>query len=313
MSKSGFLTYRQGLTIAVPGSRRRTERFGWNPAPGALTRLTAGLRGAVRSGEMLIRESIVSNLILIAWLTYSFTAGLASGVHSGVMRRELSVSRAAKRFVDIIGSLFGLMLLSPIMMLAALAIKLDSEGPVFFTQMRVGLNRRKAPQRDEGGNIAHQEHNRERRRRNLYGKPFKVYKFRSMIDNAEKKSGPIWAARNDPRVTRVGALLRKSRFDEVPQLVNVLRGEMSLVGPRPERPVFIESFVRDISEYAMRLDVKPGITGLAQVVNGYDTSVSSVRAKVRQDLSYINSWSLLKDIKILMQTVIVVITGKGAF
>lgn len=203
--------------------------------------------------------------------------------------------------------------MSPIFLITAIAIKLDSPGPVFFKQLRVGIDRRRGNRRSSGSDTIDERRNRDRRRGNSFGRPFRVYKFRSMVDNAEKKSGPIWASENDPRITRVGCFMRKTRLDEFPQLINVLKGEMSLVGPRPERPMFVEKLSSDVTDYTKRLRVKPGITGLAQVRNGYDTSVSSVRRKVMYDLHYIKNCSIWHDIKILLQTVVVVITGKGAF
>jgi lipopolysaccharide/colanic/teichoic acid biosynthesis glycosyltransferase len=232
------------------------------------------------------------------------------------LRKEISLivsCRWIKRTIDILGAGIGLIILSPLFALVGLAVKLDSDGPVFFVQTRVGRNRRTVSRRVNPFVMSEERRNRDRRKKDLFGKPFAVYKFRSMVNNAEKKSGPIWATQNDPRITRVGAFLRKTRIDELPQLLNVLRGEMSLVGPRPERPVFVEKLSQDISDYPKRLNVKPGITGLAQVTNGYDTSVSSVKEKVRHDLHYINNWSLLQDVRILLKTVIVVVTGKGAF
>jgi lipopolysaccharide/colanic/teichoic acid biosynthesis glycosyltransferase len=201
----------------------------------------------------------------------------------------------------------------PLFLIIALLIKLDSPGPVFYSQVRVGLNRRKSDRRSANCLVAGEKRRRDRRRQNYHGKPVNVVKFRTMIDNAEKKCGPTWAIENDPRITRVGAFLRKTRLDELPQLFNVLKGDMSLIGPRPERPMFIEDLSQKVDNYTLRLQVKPGITGLAQVENGYDSSVDSVKNKVAYDLHYIKGWSLWQDIKILLKTVVVVITGKGAF
>jgi lipopolysaccharide/colanic/teichoic acid biosynthesis glycosyltransferase len=309
MSKSGFLIYRQGLTLTVSGSRQRTTDGGRR----ATGRLRVVVLGALQTGEMLFRELVLTNLVLLAYMTYALATRVPSAISTTLTLREWSVGKAAKRLIDIVCSLVGIIVLAPVFLLIAITIKLDSAGPVHFTQMRVGLNRRKASARNGNCTFVNERRKRNRRRKDLYGRPFKVYKFRSMVDNAEKRSGPIWATVNDPRITRVGAILRKTRLDEFPQLLNVLKGNMSLVGPRPERPMFIESLSRDISDYPKRLDVKPGITGLAQVITGYDTSISSVRAKVKQDLRYIRSWTLLQDVKILLKTVIVVITGKGAF
>ena len=133
-----------------------------------------------------------------------------------------------------------------------------------------------------------------------------------MVSDAEKSSGPVWAKKNDPRITRLGNILRKSRLDEIPQFLNVLRGEMSLIGPRPERPKFVQELSTQVDDYTRRLEVKPGLTGLAQVSAGYDDSISSVVKKVKSDIEYIDNWSLWMDIKIILKTVKVVLTGKGA-
>jgi lipopolysaccharide/colanic/teichoic acid biosynthesis glycosyltransferase len=261
------------------------------------------------AAELTGRELLFSNTIALMVCMYSAAGHFASAVTGSV---RFSIGTAAKRAIDIIGASLGLMILSPIFLIIAIAIKFDSEGPVFFTQLRVGLNRRSCGRHGKG-RLTVVPRGRDRRRSDCYGRPFNVIKFRSMVEGAERKSGPIWATRNDPRITRVGSFLRKTRVDELPQLINVLLGHMSLVGPRPERPVFVESLTRDIEEYPGRLAVKPGITGLAQITNGYDTSVSSVREKVKHDLQYIADWTLVQDLKILLRTVLVVVTGKGAF
>ena len=133
-----------------------------------------------------------------------------------------------------------------------------------------------------------------------------------MIDNAEGSSGPVWATSDDPRVTKLGSFMRKSRLDEIPQFLNVLSGEMSLVGPRPERPIFVTDLSKEVDNYTRRLEAKPGVTGLAQVESGYDCSLSTVTQKVKYDLEYIDNWSLWLDIKIMLRTVVVVLTGRGA-
>lgn len=191
--------------------------------------------------------------------------------------------RVVKRFMDIAVSFFVLAAGSPVWALVALAIKLDSKGPVFYMQKRVG--------KDE--------------------KIFRVIKFRSMHEGAEKTSGPVWANRSDPRVTRVGRILRRLRIDEVPQLINVLDGDMSLIGPRPERPYFVEQLSQEIPLYKRRLKVRPGITGWAQVKHKYDESVEDVRKKVEYDLYYIENMSLRMDFKIFLNTLMVVMMGKG--
>jgi lipopolysaccharide/colanic/teichoic acid biosynthesis glycosyltransferase len=223
------------------------------------------------------------------------------------------MNQAIKRVMDIIGALVGLTLSLPFLIVLPILIRLDSPGPVFYTQTRVGVNRRRGSRRYcQKAGIAEDNRVRERRRADYFGQPFKVIKFRTMVHDAEKKSGPVWATQNDPRITRIGAFMRKTRLDEIPQFINVLKGEMSLVGPRPERPHFVEDLSTKVAGYTDRLEVKPGITGLAQVENGYDSSVASVAEKVKYDLDYISNWSLWTDIKILLKTVVVVFTGRGA-
>jgi lipopolysaccharide/colanic/teichoic acid biosynthesis glycosyltransferase len=217
-----------------------------------------------------------------------------------------------KRVIDISGSALGLLICLPLFFVVGILIKLDSPGPVFFRQERVGMNRRKRERRILGIKRSKQERKVERRKKNLYGETFYLYKFRTMVVDAEKGCGPIWAKNDDPRITNIGKVLRKTRIDELPQLINVLKGEMSLVGPRPERYHFVRDFIYRIDGYPNRLGVKPGITGLAQVENGYDSCVEDVKLKVNHDLNYIQEWSILKDFKILLKTILVVATGKGA-
>ena len=217
-----------------------------------------------------------------------------------------------KRVTDIVGAVVGLILTLPFWIIVPILVKLDSPGPILYSQTRVGINRRKRQRRVYLKADVGDRRNRERRRTDYLGQPFKLYKFRTMVNNAEKNSGPVWAAKKDPRITRIGSFLRKTRIDEIPQFWNVLKGDMSLVGPRPERPSFVLDLSTKVKGYAHRLDVKPGLTGLAQVENGYDSSLASVVQKVRYDLEYIEKRSFWKDISILLKTVVVVITGKGA-
>lgn len=211
----------------------------------------------------------------------------------------------AKRLFDIVVSLVALTLFGAFLPLLALVITLDSPGPVFYSQERVGLNQRRRHRRgaERGGN--------DRRKVLQPGRPFRVYKLRSMRTDAEVR-GPQLAGQNDPRITRVGRFLRKTRIDELPQFLNVLRGEMSLIGPRPERLVFVRLLEKDVPDFRDRLLVKPGITGLAQVINGYDDDLDSVKRKIQLDKHYINHAGWRQDAKILMSTVGVVIKGEGA-
>lgn len=191
--------------------------------------------------------------------------------------------RAVKRTIDVISSALVLLIGLPIWIVVAIAIKLDSKGPVFYTQERVG--------KDE--------------------KHFPIIKFRTMFTNAESKSGPVWANKKDPRTTRIGKILRRLKIDEIPQLINVLDGNMSLVGPRPERPYFVEQLSREIPLYRRRLKVRPGITGWAQVKHKYDETIDDVRKKVQYDLFYIENMSLRMDFKIMLNTITVILSGKG--
>ena len=200
------------------------------------------------------------------------------GFHQGVYRT------VAKRLFDLICATLLLVLATPLMLFTAVAIALDSRGPVFYRQERVGRA----------------------------GKPFHVLKFRSMRVDAEKDGQPQWAATKDARVTRVGAVIRRFRIDEFPQLLNVLEGEMSLVGPRPERPFFVEQLTREIPYYAVRHSVKPGVTGWAQVRYDYGATVADSLEKLQYDLYYVKNHSLFLDIVILFETIGVVLSGKGA-
>jgi len=222
------------------------------------------------------------------------------------------LSAAAKRILDLTVASIGVVLAFPLFLIVAILIKLTSRGPIFYTQQRIGVNRRRRDNRVYSIAAGDERRSRDRRRENNQGRPFNVIKFRTMVNDAEKISGPVWATKNDARITSLGRFLRKTRIDETPQLFNVLKGEMSMVGPRPERPKFVKDLSARVPDYAERLNVKPGITGQAQVTTGYDTSIESVYEKVKNDVEYIRKWSILTDLKILMKTILVVITGKGA-
>ena len=188
-----------------------------------------------------------------------------------VLRRRFTF---VKEVMDRVLALIGLICFLPVLCVLAVIIKLTSPGPVFFVQQRVG----------KGGRI------------------FGIVKLRTMVTDAERATGPIWAQENDPRITPIGRFLRRTHLDEVPQLINVIKGEMSLVGPRPERPVFVEQFRYQIPHYEVRLSVKPGITGLAQICHTYDETLKDVRKKLAYDLMYVRKMCLMVDIAILLLT-----------
>jgi len=197
--------------------------------------------------------------------------------------RKSRISLAAKRFADIIVSSALLVLVSPLLPLIAIAIYLESGGPIFFRQTRVGHR----------------------------GLEFELLKFRSMVQDAEKH-GPQWATKQDSRVTRVGRFLRKTRLDELPQLINIFRGDMSVVGPRPERKYFCEMLAEKIPYFNLRHSIRPGLTGWAQVRFKYSASLDDAKGKLELDLFYLKNLSLLVDLAILFETVKVVILGRGA-
>jgi sugar transferase (PEP-CTERM system associated) len=189
-----------------------------------------------------------------------------------------------KRMIDVAVSTVGLLLSAPITLLTAAAIKLDSPGPILYRQERVGQ---------------HEE-------------PFIIYKFRSMSQSAEANVGPVWAAQDDPRITRVGKVIRKLRIDEIPQMINVLKGQMSLVGPRPERPFFVQTLNKKIPYYSLRHSIKPGITGWAQICYSYGDSEEDAIEKLQYDLYYMKNMSPLFDLQIIFESLKVVLLGSGA-
>lgn len=208
----------------------------------------------------------------------------ANGLAFGAALVPTPLERSFHRAVSFISAAILTVLLAPLGLLVAIAVKLDSPGSVFYTQERVGLS----------------------------GETFRVIKFRSMRNDAESLSGPVWATTKDTRVTRVGAVLRKLRLDELPQVINVLRGEMCLVGPRPERPVFVRMLEEQITYYDLRHCIPPGITGWAQVCADYGSNVEESRTKLEYDLFYVKNASLLFDATILFKTIKIALCGRGS-
>jgi len=221
--------------------------------------------------------------------TYEIVSGLAKtnqlyGVPFIEVMPEIMPygSKLFKRILDVILSLFFLLIFSPILILIVVLIKFTSKGPILYKQVRVGRN----------------------------SKQFNMYKFRSMVKDAEEY-GPEWAGEKDPRITGIGRIIRKVYMDEFPQLLNVLKNEMSIVGPRPERPYFVEMLSKEIPYYYKRLSVKPGITGWAQIKHKYDSSLDDVKEKLKFDFYYIENMSLKLDFKIMVNTFLVIIFMKG--
>lgn len=207
-----------------------------------------------------------------SWLIFS------DGFKKSMRRRFL------KRFLDILGSLILIMVFSPIMIIFSILIKLESSGPIIFKQDRVGKNK----------------------------KEFHMHKFRSMVNNAEQLTGPVWAGEDDPRITKIGKFIRKYRIDELPQLFDVLKGSMSIVGPRPERMHFIKELEKEIPFYSQRFLVKPGITGWAQVCADYAATVEDTIEKLNYDLFYIKNMTTTMDIIIILRTIKIVLFGRGS-
>jgi lipopolysaccharide/colanic/teichoic acid biosynthesis glycosyltransferase len=215
----------------------------------------------------------------------------------------LTTTDAIRRALNIAIAVTALLLLLPLVLIIAIAVKLSSPGPVFYTQTRVGLNRRRLlppgsryRQTDRGG------------------RPFTIFKFRTMrVCTAAEQPAQVWATPDDPRITRVGRILRQFRLDELPQLVNVLCGDMDIVGPRPEQPAIFARLREEIPGYQARQRVRPGITGWAQINQHYDSSVDDVRNKLAFDLEYISRRSLTEDLRIMLRTLPVVAGGFGGW
>jgi lipopolysaccharide/colanic/teichoic acid biosynthesis glycosyltransferase len=207
----------------------------------------------------------------------------------------------ARRVLNVVVAAIGLVIAAPLLLVIAALVKLTSPGPALFVQTRVGMDRR-TPEADKGDG---------RRQLDLGGRPFRIYKFRTM--HVQARSQQVWASQNDPRVTPVGRVLRKYRLDELPQLFNVLLGDMNIVGPRPEQPGIVVDLQQQINAYRLRHKVRPGITGWAQINHHYDQSIEDVRRKVSLDLEYITRRSFAEDLKIMLRTVPVVVLRKGGW
>lgn len=264
------LAEREGVTRILIAGPERGQRF---PAHDLMT---LRLKGIPIEECHTFYERLMSKISIVnlrpSWILFS----------QGFQRTTWIMF--TKRAMDIIASFVGLVLSAPITLITAIAIKLESPGPVLYCQERVGQNE----------------------------EPFMLYKFRSMVCDAEAKSGPSWAGKNDPRVTRVGRLIRKLRVDEIPQMINVLKGEMSFVGPRPERPFFVAQLKEKIPYYQFRFSVKPGITGWAQISYPYGDSEADAIEKLQYDLYYTKYLFPLFDLQILFETIKVILLGRGA-
>ncbi len=261
------------IVVAMDERRRNQDATGGLPLDELLECRLRGVQ-VCDVQQFIEREAckIDVDLLRPSWMVFS------DGFIAGTWRT------ASKRGFDILTSLLLLLVTWPIMLVTALCIRLEDGAPVFYRQTRTGLDDR----------------------------PFDVIKFRSMRTDAERGGKAVWASADDPRVTRVGAFIRKTRIDELPQLFNVLRGDMSFVGPRPERPVFVDELKEKIPFYDQRHRVKPGITGWAQLCYPYGASVEDAKEKLQYDLYYLKNHSLLLDLIILLQTVEVVLVGEGA-
>jgi sugar transferase (PEP-CTERM system associated) len=300
MQVVGFVSDKAGQITLSYGNPKKVEIPVF--APSSLTGLIAssGVNRILLSGADYAPQSYFQELVTVRSMgvpiedCHSFYERLSSKIAitdlppewialSDGFRRDRLIL-AAKRVIDVLVSFLGLILSVPLALVTAIAIKLESSGPVFYRQERVGQNE----------------------------KHFTLFKFRSMAEGAEDQMGPVWAAENDPRVTRVGAIIRKLRIDEIPQMINVLKGEMSFVGPRPERAYFVEQLKQSIPYYDLRHSVKPGITGWAQISYRYGDSEQDAIEKLQYDLYYIKHMSPIFDLQIIFESIKVILFGWGA-
>lgn len=261
--------------------------------------------------DSLWQKTVISPLFLIfTFLLYSLLPDqmIKDRLAIGFKR---SLRNFIKRGLDIALASIGIILSSVFFIIIPALIKLTSRGPIFYRQLRVGRNRRYGD--DWGSRLLYQTRqlNFDRRKVDFQGQPFYLYKFRTMLENAELTTGPVWATENDPRITPVGRFLRATHLDELPQFFNVLKGEMSMVGPRPERPCFVTEFTDNIRNYSIRFKVKPGITGSAQIYNGYDKCLDDVKNKLKYEIEYIEKASVWTDVKLILLTVLSMIKREG--
>ena len=278
--------------LSQPIGDRTTERRAPQPA----TRVgKAGIAQAV--------EPRVSDVEVSIPLVRSSDVSLATAVSAPTIAEPSEATELAIRIVNVAVAAVALVLLLPVMLAVAIAVKLTSSGPVFYTQTRVGVDRRWKGRRAS----------EDQRQQDLGGKPFTIYKFRSMTVDAEHEGRAVWATRDDVRVTPVGRVLRSTRLDELPQLLNVIRGDMNIVGPRPERPSIFAQLRQDIPEYPLRQRARPGITGWAQINQSYDSCVEDVRRKVQFDLEYLERRGVAEDVKIMLKTIPVMLFKRGGW
>jgi lipopolysaccharide/colanic/teichoic acid biosynthesis glycosyltransferase len=213
-----------------------------------------------------------------------------------------SRSELANRLLNVLVASVALLIVSPVLVLFAFLVRVTSRGPIFYRQVRIGIDQR---WKQKGRRDC-------RRSKDLGGRAFTIYKFRSMYVDAEKRSGAVWATKGDPRVTPIGRIMRKCRVDEFPQLLNVIMGDMNIVGPRPERPTIFAKLCEDIAHYPIRQRARPGITGWAQINHSYDVTLEDVKTKVQYDLEYLQRQSVAEDLRIMAKTIPVMMFGKGA-
>jgi lipopolysaccharide/colanic/teichoic acid biosynthesis glycosyltransferase len=297
---SARLTTSRAVAALLQTTPRRHSATARQGTPQAMRRSEAPRSETCDSGG--VRARTLPRIIAMTSLTDSQPARPALTLVRPLPIGPLDREGPARRVLNIAVAAVALVAAAPLMLLIAALIKLTSRGPVLFAQTRVGLDRRALS--NAGGNT--------RRHTDVGGRPFTMYKFRTM--RPTDITGPqVWAQPDDERVTPIGRVLRKLRLDELPQLFNVLRGDMNIVGPRPEQPTIFVSLREQIQGYQRRQRVRPGITGWAQINQGYDTSLEDVRRKVRYDLEYIRRQSAREDLRIMMRTLPVMVLRRGGW